>query len=209
MATETQHRFPPPVKVLLERRLPERATPAGYSALIETYGLAVPVPRTLHASGARHRIVEADGWRILTPRQATPRPEADARRAPHLRPQARGPRPCVAEAALPPPRRRTDRPDGACRPDRRLRQAHLGPVRVVDGSPTRPPRRHARALRPRRRSEAPVRTRGKERGVPAHPRQPARHSGLLPAGVPHGRTRAPHRQRPLATRPRSRRRHPP
>lgn len=68
MSTETQHRFPPAVKVLLERRLPERATPAGYSALIEAYRLAVPPPRTLHATGERHRIVEADGWRILTPR---------------------------------------------------------------------------------------------------------------------------------------------
>ena len=115
MATEAQHRFAPSVKVLLERRLPERATLAGYGALIDAYGLAVPVPRTLHASGAHHRIVEADGWRILTPR-----PEADTRRAPHLRAQTRGPRPCAAEAVLPLPRRRTDHLDGACHPDRRL-----------------------------------------------------------------------------------------
>lgn len=73
MTTDPQHRFPPPVTVLLDRRLPERATPAGYSAIIAAYGLAVPVPRTLVATGARHRIVEADGWRILTPRHA-PKP---------------------------------------------------------------------------------------------------------------------------------------
>jgi len=73
MSTGTQRRFPPAVKVLLERRLPERATPAGYSALIAAHGLAVPPPRTLHATGERHRIVEADGWRILTPRH-TPKP---------------------------------------------------------------------------------------------------------------------------------------
>ena len=73
MTTDPQHRFPPPVTVLLDRRLPEPATPAGYSAIIAAYGLAVPVPRTLFATGARHRIVEADGWRILTPRHA-PKP---------------------------------------------------------------------------------------------------------------------------------------
>ncbi|MFU8887740.1 MAG: Fic family protein [Trueperaceae bacterium] len=73
MSTKALHRFPPPVRVLLERRLPERATPAGYGALIAAYGLAVPPPRTLHATGERHRIVEADGWRILTPRH-TPKP---------------------------------------------------------------------------------------------------------------------------------------
>jgi len=55
-----------------ERRLPERATPAGYSALIEAYALQVPLPRTLSATGERHRIREMDGWRILTPRHAPP-----------------------------------------------------------------------------------------------------------------------------------------
>jgi hypothetical protein len=70
MSMEPQDPFPRAVKVLLERRLPERATPAGYAALIDAYGLAVPPPRTLHATGERHRIVDADGWRILTPRHA-------------------------------------------------------------------------------------------------------------------------------------------
>ena len=53
--------------------LPERATPAGYAALIDAYGLPVPFPRTLsaiaerpHDSGAR-----TDGG-MLTPRHAPP-----------------------------------------------------------------------------------------------------------------------------------------
>ena len=61
------------MNVFHERRLPETATPVGYAALIHAYDLLVPVPRTLCAIGARHRIVEADGWRIYTPRHA---PEA-------------------------------------------------------------------------------------------------------------------------------------
>ncbi|MGY2930635.1 hypothetical protein ACVWZ6_000237 [Bradyrhizobium sp. GM6.1] len=58
------------VNVFHDRRLPEPAVPAGYAALIDTYKLAVPVPRTLSAIGARHRIIEQDGWRIYTPRHA-------------------------------------------------------------------------------------------------------------------------------------------
>ena len=56
--------------VFQERRLPERGTPAGYSALIHAYGLNVPLPRALSAIGERHRIIEAGGWRIYTPRHA-------------------------------------------------------------------------------------------------------------------------------------------
>ena len=63
-------RFSGPVTTFHERRLSERATPAGYSALIDAYGLAVPLPRVLSAIGERHRIVEEGGWRILTPRHA-------------------------------------------------------------------------------------------------------------------------------------------
>jgi hypothetical protein len=58
------------VTVFQENRLPEKATPAGYSALIDAYGLAVPLPRTLFAIGERHRIIEESGWRIMTPRHA-------------------------------------------------------------------------------------------------------------------------------------------
>jgi hypothetical protein len=55
------------------RRLPERATPAGYAALIHAYQLPVPPPRTLSAIGTRHRVAEEAGLRIYTPRHA---PEA-------------------------------------------------------------------------------------------------------------------------------------
>lgn len=60
--------FSESVTVFHERRLPERARPAGYAALIDAYDLAVPVPLTLSAIGERHRITEEQGWRILTPR---------------------------------------------------------------------------------------------------------------------------------------------
>jgi hypothetical protein len=73
MDLDAEHRFSGPVKIFQDRRLPERATPAGYSALIGAYGLRVPLPRTLFATGERHRIIEETGWRILTPRHA-PRP---------------------------------------------------------------------------------------------------------------------------------------
>ena len=73
MDTEAQHRFSGPATVFQDRRLPERATLAGYAALIDAYGLRVPLARILHATGERHRIVEAEGWRLLTPRHA-PRP---------------------------------------------------------------------------------------------------------------------------------------
>ncbi len=65
-----QQRFSGPVTVFQERRLPERAVPAGYSALIGAYDLSVPLPRSLSATGERHRLVEEGGWRILTPRHA-------------------------------------------------------------------------------------------------------------------------------------------
>lgn len=68
MDTSDQHRFSGPVTVFHERRLPERAIPTGYAALIDTYDLAVPLPRTLAATGQRHRIIEEAGWHILTPR---------------------------------------------------------------------------------------------------------------------------------------------
>ena len=42
----------------------------GYAALIDAFGLSVPLPPTLTAIGARHRVFERDGWRLLTPRHA-------------------------------------------------------------------------------------------------------------------------------------------
>ena len=70
MAARRQHQFSGPVTIFQEIRLPEKATPAGYSALIDAYKLAVPLPRTLSATGEHHRIIERDGWRIMTPRHA-------------------------------------------------------------------------------------------------------------------------------------------
>ena len=72
-----KHRFSGPITVFQDRRLPERATPAGYAALIDAYGLQVPLPRTLSATGERYRILQEGGWRILTPRHA-PRPTLEA-----------------------------------------------------------------------------------------------------------------------------------
>lgn len=68
MAQEQKDQFSGPVNVFQEKRLPEKAAPAGYAALIDRYDLLVPLPRTLHAIGERHRILEKDGWRIMTPR---------------------------------------------------------------------------------------------------------------------------------------------
>ncbi|WP_142846433.1 Fic family protein [Telmatospirillum sp. J64-1] len=76
MDSARQPRFSGPVTVFQERRLPETAVPAGYAALIDAYGLAVPLPRILCAIGARHRIVEDRNWRIMTPRHA-PHPTLD------------------------------------------------------------------------------------------------------------------------------------
>jgi hypothetical protein len=70
MELTTRNHFSGPVIVFQERPLPEPATPAGYAALIAAYDLRVPLPRTLSATGARHRISETGGWRILTPRHA-------------------------------------------------------------------------------------------------------------------------------------------
>jgi len=73
MSSEIPHRFSGAITVFQERRLPEKATPAGYSALIDAYNLSVPLPRILYATGERHKVYEDAGWRILTPRHA---PEA-------------------------------------------------------------------------------------------------------------------------------------
>ncbi len=59
-----------------ERTLPEKATPAGYVALVDAYDLPVPLPRTLSATGEHHRVKEEAGRRILTPRHA-PSPDLE------------------------------------------------------------------------------------------------------------------------------------
>jgi len=66
--------FSGPKSIFQDRRLPVPAILAGYGALIDAYCLAVPLPRKLSATGDRHRIVENETWRILTPRHA---PSAD------------------------------------------------------------------------------------------------------------------------------------
>ncbi|MGD0298860.1 MAG: Fic family protein [Bryobacteraceae bacterium] len=71
-----KRRFSGPVTIFHEEALPERATPAGYSALIDAYRLRVPLPRTLSATSDRHRIKNEAGWRILTPRHA-PSPDLE------------------------------------------------------------------------------------------------------------------------------------
>jgi hypothetical protein len=76
MAAAPQNQFSGPIVVFRERRLPEKAAPAGYAALIDAFRLSAPLPRTLMAIGERHRILEQDGWRIMTPRHA-PHPTLD------------------------------------------------------------------------------------------------------------------------------------
>ncbi|MEQ1713864.1 MAG: cell filamentation protein Fic, partial [Hyphomicrobium sp.] len=70
MVNGKNRQFSGPVTVLHERRLPEVATPAGYAALIDAYALKVPIPLTLCAIATRHKMLEADGWRLFTPRHA-------------------------------------------------------------------------------------------------------------------------------------------
>jgi hypothetical protein len=62
--------YPGAVTEIHGRSLPGAAIPAGYAALAAAYDLRMKLPRTLSAIGARHRVREQDGWRILTPRHA-------------------------------------------------------------------------------------------------------------------------------------------
>ncbi len=55
------------------RPLPEAAVPVGYAALIDAFGLAVPIPIRLAAIGPRHKVYDADDWKLYTPRH---RPDA-------------------------------------------------------------------------------------------------------------------------------------
>jgi Fic family protein len=72
MARSPKIEFSGSVTVFQESVLPERATPAGYAALIDAYRLKVPLPRTLSATGEHHRLRQENGWRILTPRHKPP-----------------------------------------------------------------------------------------------------------------------------------------
>ncbi|MDD9968061.1 MAG: Fic family protein [Myxococcales bacterium] len=59
-----------PATVFHGRPLPERATPAGYAALIHRYDLKLPLPLRLAAIAERHAPRSTDTWRLLSPRHA-------------------------------------------------------------------------------------------------------------------------------------------
>lgn len=62
--------FSGPVTTIFDEWLPEKATPAGYAALIDAYNLEATVPWTRSAISSRNREYEQDGWRIFTSRHA-------------------------------------------------------------------------------------------------------------------------------------------
>lgn len=64
MENTSKYRFSEPVTTFHGSRLPERATPVGYAALIDALGLKVPMPRTLSAIGPRHKSYQQDVWQI-------------------------------------------------------------------------------------------------------------------------------------------------
>jgi len=70
MGNSREYRFSDPVTIFHGSRLPERATPVGYGALIDACELQVPMPHTLCAIGPRHKDYQEDGWHIYTPRHA-------------------------------------------------------------------------------------------------------------------------------------------
>jgi hypothetical protein len=74
MGHAPQNKFSGWVTDFHDRRLPERALPVGYAALIDAFHLRVPLPRTLCAVGPRHKQYRQNGWHIYTPRHA---PAAD------------------------------------------------------------------------------------------------------------------------------------
>ena len=76
MGSFTRKAFSGSVSAFQDRRLPEEAVPVGYAALIGAHDLHVPLPQTLCAIGARHRLYQADGWSIYTPRHA-PAPDIE------------------------------------------------------------------------------------------------------------------------------------
>jgi hypothetical protein len=59
------------VNIFHNRPLPEgEALLAGYSALIATYNLQVPVPELLSAISNKHKKYQIGGWMMFTPRHA-------------------------------------------------------------------------------------------------------------------------------------------
>lgn len=65
--------FSQPVSVFRESRLPVPAVPAGYAALIEAYGLQVPLPYRLSAVSQHNKSAGSASWRVFPARYA---PEA-------------------------------------------------------------------------------------------------------------------------------------
>jgi hypothetical protein len=72
-------RFADPMMAFRGRLLSELGKPAGYAALIDAFGLEVPLPIRLSAIGASHRVFESGSWRFFTPRH-----EPEASIAGHL-----------------------------------------------------------------------------------------------------------------------------
>ena len=72
MKSLSMDRYSRTITAFHDRLLPAPGRPAGYAALIDAYGLDVPLPHRLTAIGERHKVVTADDWRLLTPRH---RPE--------------------------------------------------------------------------------------------------------------------------------------
>lgn len=63
--------FPGQVEGFRDEWLPESATPAGYAALIDAYGLRAALPRSRSAISAKHgRHYQANGWTIWPTRRA-------------------------------------------------------------------------------------------------------------------------------------------
>ena len=61
MSEAQSQQFSGVVSVFQDSRLPEQALPVGYAALIGAFGLNVPRPLTLCATGTRHKVYKQDG----------------------------------------------------------------------------------------------------------------------------------------------------
>lgn len=65
------NRFSHIISVFQNRHLPEgEALLAGYSALVKTYNLQIPLPEMLCAISKRHKNYQRDSWQMFTPRYA-------------------------------------------------------------------------------------------------------------------------------------------
>jgi len=60
--------FSQPAPVFHGRIAPEKGNIVGYSAIIETFQLAVPIPDTITLISTKNRAYENHGWKVLTPR---------------------------------------------------------------------------------------------------------------------------------------------